>query len=170
MQRQLLTALIMLFSFGCGAGKKHPEKITVNQAMLDSVRAKSDTSYTKKYRNLDFVTADYIVNRKDSTVCQVMKDSTGMIRQVIIARKEVRMFTAEYYPNGQLQAALILDEHGLYDGPATYYFENGNPQRTGKFVHGFLSGDWKNYDNNGRLISKDIYDDNGQLIKTIKAS
>jgi antitoxin component YwqK of YwqJK toxin-antitoxin module len=136
----------------------------VNKTLLDSVKQKADTIYSKRYRTEEFAEADYYVNKHDSTYCQVMKDTGGIIRQVIMAKKDIRFFTAEYYDNGQLKAKLPFDSKGKFDGPAEYYFENGCVMRSGSFVHGFFHGEWRNYDQKGNLVSIDTYDENGQLI------
>src|SRR6187401_3217207 len=91
-----------LFLISCDIKNQNPGIIKVNQSMLDSIKLKSDTNYSKPYRNADFVTSEYFINRKDSTVCQLMKDSSGQIRQILIARNNRTLFTAQYYKNGQL--------------------------------------------------------------------
>ena len=136
--------------------------------MLDSVEQKADTTYTRKYRTEEFAFADYFINRRDSTACQVMKDTGGVVRQVIMLNRGVRFFTAEYFDNGQLKAKLPFDKNGKFDGPAEYYFENGCVMRSGSFVHGFFHGDWKNFDESGSLVAVDSYDENGQLVNTVK--
>jgi hypothetical protein len=35
-----------------------------------------------------FTRAEYIINKKDSSITQVMKDSSGMIRQVVIIKNK----------------------------------------------------------------------------------
>ena len=136
--------------------------------MLDSAKQKADTSFSKKYRTEEFAQADYYVNRRDSTYCQIMKDTGGTIRQVIMAKKDIRFFTSEYFDNGQLKAKLPFDKNGKFDGQAEYYFENGCVRSSGSFVHGFFHGEWKNYDEHGNLISVDSYNDNGELINSSK--
>jgi antitoxin component YwqK of YwqJK toxin-antitoxin module len=161
---------ILILICSCSGNKNSGrEIIKINKAWLDSIKNKSDTSWTKRYRNKDFVTAEYYVDKKDSIVTQLMKDSAGIIRQIIIARYDnTRLFFAEYYSNGQLKARLPLDSIGKYNGQAKYYYQNGQVKSEGTFTHGFFSGQWKNCDEKGKLISKDEYDENGQLIKTTK--
>ena len=141
----------------------------VDLAMLDSVRKKSDTLYTKTYRNEEFASAEYYVNRKDTTVCQVMKDKEGNIRQVIIANRRYRLFTAEYYANGQIKAILPLDNEGRYNGGSKSFYATGCVKSEGSYQQGFYAGEWKNYKEGGELSSTDIYDSNGQLTKTVPA-
>ena len=136
--------------------------------MIDSVIKNSDSSYVKPYKRTDFVNAYFYINKKDSSVCQLMKDSSGTIRQIIISRKKVRIFFAQYYANGQLEADLPLDKFGQCHGSAIYYYQNGVTQSRGEYIHGLKNGQWKNYDPKGKLLSVDEYDSNGQLIKSIK--
>jgi antitoxin component YwqK of YwqJK toxin-antitoxin module len=161
----------MTIYYSCSQKDKIPKEIIkVNTNWLDSIKQKSDTSWTKLYRNNEFVTAEYYVDRKDSIVTQLMKDATGLIRQINIAKYDnIRLFFAEYYANGQLKARLPLDEAGKYNGLAKYYFEDGNIKSIGLFNHGMYAGEWKNYNEKGKLVSRDQYDSNGQLIKTISA-
>ena len=136
--------------------------------MLDSIVKHSDSSYTKPYYRTDFVTAVYYVNKKDSSICQLMKDSAGVIRQMIVTKKGVSTFFGQFFLNGQLQAKLPLDEFGHYHGPSTYYYKDGSTQSTGDYTHGLKTGQWKNFDEKGTLLSTDTYDQNGQLINSVK--
>jgi antitoxin component YwqK of YwqJK toxin-antitoxin module len=165
-----LTLFLIIVFNSCHHKDKETNKIMkVNTNWLDSIKQKSDTSWKKPYRNNEFVTSEYYIDKKDSIVTQLMKDSAGTIRQIIIAKYDnIRLFFAEYYANGQLKASLPLDGMGKYNGQAKYYYQNGQVKSEGTFIHGFFSGKWKNYSENGRLISKDEYDENGQLIKTTK--
>lgn len=131
---------------------------------IDSVIKKSDSSYQKEYYRSDFVTAQYYVSKKDTTVCQLMKDSAGLIRQIIIVRKDTRVFFGSYYKNGQLQADLPLDAFGQYHGTGKFYYEDGSLQSTGNYNHGFKTGAWKVYDKKGRELTTDNFDQNGNLI------
>lgn len=137
---------------------------------IDSILKASDTSYSKKYRNNEFVQADYYINRKENRLLQLMRDSADRIRQVIVVEHEIRKYVAAYYPNGQLMADTRLDSLGKFDGPSTVYHENGRVKSEGKYQHGFFVGEWKNYDQSGKYLSTDQYDGNGQLVKTVPAS
>lgn len=141
--------------------------IKIDTGWLDSIKKKSDTSWIKPYRNKEFVNAEYYVDRKDSIVTQLMKDSAGTIRQINIAKYDnIRLFFAEYFANGQLKADLPLDSIGKYNGSCKYYYENGQIKSEGSYSHGFLSGTWKNYDERGKLLSTDEYDTSGRLIRS----
>jgi len=156
-----------LFFFGCNV-KNSCQRITVDNGLLDSVKKKMDTSYSKAYRSQEFATAEYYINEKDSTVCQLMRDTANQIRQVIIAKKEKKIFTAEYYANGQLKARLPFDNSGNLNGEGEFYFETGCVKSKGVFHNGLYYGQWENYDQSGKHVSTDQYDINGQLIKTLK--
>ena len=133
-------------------------------SFTDSIIKHSDSSYQKPYYLIDFVTASYYVNKKDSTISQFMKDSAGNIRQVIISKKGSRIFFGSYYKKGQLQADLPLDAFGQYHGTGKFFYEDGNLQSTGDYKHGFKTGTWTVYDDKGKVTATDTYDDNGSLI------
>jgi len=158
--------------FGCiqhNAILNQVAKKTVDKNWLDSViKNHNDSTYNKPYKRTDFVTAYFYINKKDSSTCQVMKDSASTVRQIIIAKKGIRNFFAQYYANGQLQAELPLDELGQYHGLGSYFYEDGTVESSGRYVHGFKNGQWKNYDNKGQIISTIEYDINGQPIQPTK--
>ena len=165
-----MISFVALFT-GCSeqnnAGK---EIIKINTQWLDSIKHKSDSSWVKSYRSKEFVSAEYYVDKKDSIVTQLMKDSAGAIRQINIAKyNRVRLFFAEYYANGQLVAKLPVNEKGQYEGPSKSYYEDGSIRSSGLYRNGFYYGEWKNFDSKGRLVSADVYDQNGQLEKNIPA-
>lgn len=165
MEQFFLHITALLFLFGCTENNSHfkPEAKTINKPWLDSIINTSDSSYSKPYKRTDFVTAYFYVNKKDSSVCQVMKDSADRIRQVILAKRDIRIFFAQYYANGNLQADLPLDQFGQYHGTGTFYYEDGTVQSSGDFNHGLKTGKWKIYNEKGKLTSTDTYDKNGQL-------
>ncbi|MFM6924556.1 MAG: toxin-antitoxin system YwqK family antitoxin [Ferruginibacter sp.] len=162
MKKILFVFVLIVSVFGCSQ-KSGNAKILASH-FIDSVIKNSDSSYEKPYFRTDFVTASYYVNKKDSTVCQLMKDSSGNIRQVIIAKKGIRLFFGLYYTNGQLQADLPLDAFGQYHGTGKFFYEDGKLQSTGNYTHGFKTGDWKVYDKKGTVTATDSYDSNGNLL------
>jgi hypothetical protein len=156
-----------IFFAACSQPGKNDKvaKKTIDEKWLDSVIKKTDTSYTRSYKRADFATTAFYLDREDSSVCQLMKDSTGMIRQVIIAKKNTRTFFAQYYANGQQQADLPLDEFGQYHGSAVYYYESGIAESRGAYRHGLKNGEWNNYDSRGNIISVEEYDQDGRVVK-----
>ena len=165
----ICSVLLITFLLSCQLKKQAVNsKITVSISMLDSIKKASDSIYTKPYFTRDFVNAEYFVNKKDSTVTQVMKDKDSVIRQVIITKNKIRLFTAQYYANGQLIAKYRLDNFGQYDGYCEEYYQDGHLMRSGIYKSGFHTGKWKNYSLKGDNISIDEYNSDGQLIKTLK--
>ena len=159
-----------VFFYSCSqqnAASTTAAKKTLDHHWLDSViKQHSDSTYSKPYKRTDFVTAYWYINKKDTSVCQVMKDSADTVRQVIIAKKNVRIFFAQYFANGQLQATFPLDQFGQYHGATTTYFKNGNIESTGNYLHGLKTGNWKNYNEKAVLVTTDEYNNDGQVVKT----
>ena len=141
--------------------KKQVALKTINATLLDSIKKNSDSTYSKKYRTVDFATADYYLFHKDSSLCQIMKDTANRIRQILISRKNTRAYFAQYFANGQLIADVKLDNFGQPDGFATYYFENGGIKSTGQYNHGLAAGEWKEFNEKNNAMSIIKYDSNG---------
>src|SRR4030095_1856170 len=168
--RFIYLLLVSIIIISCSENKIGKESIKINIAWLDSIKNRSDTSWIKPYRNKEFATAEYYIDRKDSVVTQLMKDSSGTIRQINISKyNNTRLFFGEYYANGQLKASLPLDSIGKYNGSCKYYYETGQIKSEGAYNHGFLSGEWKNFNPKGKLTSIDKYDENGQLQSSFPA-
>ena len=157
--------MVSLFIFSCTQQKTQSTKL--DKAWLHAIIKHSDSSYTKPYFRTDFVTAEYYLNKKDSVVCQLMKDSAGNIVQILIAKKDLRTFFGQYHTNGQLKALLPLDRMGQYHGDAVSFYKDSTVESRGAYEHGLKSGRWKNYDGKGTLTSIEEFNTEGQLIKTI---
>jgi hypothetical protein len=161
--------IFLLFIFALAACKSETNKNTVAVNKLDttwlgSIIKQSDTSYSKPYKRTDFVTAFFYINKKDSIICQVMKDSSQQIRQVLISTKNSKTHFSQYYANGQLIADIPLNKYGQNDGMATYYYEDGKIKTKGKFKNSLYAGTWENYDENGHILVPTKYDENGNII------
>lgn len=165
MNRFKIIGILLFVTAACNKKPACP-KTGIILSLIDSIKRNSDSSYKKRYRPNEFARVEYYISKKDSGLSQVMKDSAGTIRQLIITKKNIRTYYAEFYANGQLKGSLPLDSLGKFNGPAVYYYENGCMQSEGKFLHGLYTDHWKNYDKGGKLMSIDEYDNNGQLIKT----
>ncbi|CAN5407384.1 hypothetical protein BH11BAC3_BH11BAC3_43290 [soil metagenome] len=164
----LIFVFICLLITSCASTEKKIQQLTaVDYHLLDSVKAKADTSYSKKYGTIKFANAFYFINKNDSTVCQVMKDTADSIRQVIITKKGKRSYFSEYYANGQQVAFFQFDSLGQYNDSAKYFYENGLLESSGKYKNGFKTGSWVNYNQQGIHVSTSQYDSNGQAVKTI---
>ena len=138
----------------------------IDMAFFDSIRCNSDTGFTRIIGAGEFYSAEQYY-RGDSIVSKIMKDTAGRITAFVQFHKNIRTAYAEYYSNGQLKAKLLLDDQGLFDGRAAYYYEDGNIKSEGVYDKGFFSGTWKNYSAGGVLVSTDEYDANGQLIRSV---
>ena len=159
---------VAIFLLGCSSKREvAPSAIRVNYNWLDSVKRISDSTYVKKYGTNKFAKATYYINNKEAVVCQVMKDLSDTIRQIIVTKNGKRKFIAEYYGNGQLVANLPLDSFGQYHGPSIYYYQNGFIESEGNYEHGFKKGIWKNYTAEGNPSVKNEYDSNGNVSKAI---
>ena len=159
---------VAIFLFGCYSKKEvAPSAIRVNYNWLDSVKRISDSTYVKKYDTNKFANATYYINNKEAVVCQVMKDLSDTIRQIIVTKNGKRSFIAAYYGNGQLVANLPLDSFGQYHGPSVYYYQNGFIESQGSYEHGFKKDIWKNYTEEGKLTDTKEYDSNGNVSKVI---
>ena len=154
------------FIYGCqpANSKIIAQKISVDSIMLDSMKAKADTFYSKRYPRTDLVLAEYYINRKDSTVTQLLKDNLGIIRQFIIEKNKVRLYTASFYANGQQMATYKLDNYGQYNDSSKEFFENGILKSEGIYKNGFHAGKWKNYDSTGKYLNTAEYNNDGQQI------
>ena len=162
MKSVLFFFVVSLFFFSCSQHNSNSKILAAS--FIDSIIKHSDSSYTKPYYRTDFVTAAYYLNKKDSTLCQLMKDSAGKIRQIIITKKDTRIFFGSYYKNGQLQANLPLDKFGQFDGTGKFFYEDGSLQSTGNYSHGFKTGEWEVYDEKGKVTNTDSYDNNGNIM------
>jgi antitoxin component YwqK of YwqJK toxin-antitoxin module len=150
----------------CGENNKSFEKITVDNSLIDSVKKVSDSSYVKPYYSGYFASATYYLNSADSTLMQVMKDSSNKVRQVIIAKNNKRLYFTQYYANGQLMASYYFNADGQNDGESKEYFENGAVSMSGKYSNGLRTGKWKNFNEKGEYLFSAVYNNNGQQVST----
>ena len=61
-----------------------------------------------------------------------------------------------------------LNELGQKDGKSITYYNDGTVKSEGNFKNGLYLGDWKNFDENGKLMTIDSYNSNGNLIHSRK--
>ena len=168
MEKLIYCTVVLLLLLSCrqpqNAGFR--KLATVDLELFDSLKKESDSIYSRPYLASGFSQAEYIINKKDSCITQVMKDSSGKIRQVIISKNRIRIYTAQYYANGQLKGSYALDKFGQYHNAAEEYFENGFVRESGFYTSGLRTGIWKVYDSSGLCIFSKKYDKNGQVIQT----
>ncbi len=158
-------AITLIFLQGCKPKRSliH-QKLSVDISLMDSIKKAADTTYARRYPRTDITVAEYYINRKDSSSTQFLKDSLDNIRQIIIVKNGVRIYTAKFYPNGQLMMQYNFNKTGQYEGDSKEYFENGYLQREGIYKNGFKFGIWKNYDSVGNILSTNKYNIDGQQV------
>ena len=89
----------------------------------------------------------------------MFKDSIGNVVAHNKTKNDKVFFAIEYFPNGQARGKLPEKINGEYNGQVRYYYEYGRVKSEGQFKKGLWSGEWKNYDKDGHLISIDDYGD-----------
>lgn len=138
--------------------------IKVPQSILDSLAANSDSMFTKVLGGTELYAFDQYIGKNVNNTAKVIKDTAGNVRVITIVRNNYRSFFQEYYANGQAKASYVLNDQGQFNGPATFYFEDGRIEGIGNFQQGFFSGKWKRYSPDGMLIKEEVYNADGQLI------
>lgn len=161
--------IIVWFGIACrnDTGNATINIIKVDTAFFDALRRNSDTGFTRMIGAGEFYTAEHYYTGGDSLVSKIMKDTAGRITGFVQFKNHIRTAYAEYYPNGQLKASLLLDSLGRFDGEAKYYYEDGQIKSEGVYHKGLFSGTWKNYSAEGVLLYTDEYDTTGQLIRSV---
>ncbi len=159
----LLTGLTSFLMYSCQEHQRlsHNLPLTADQQLLDSISKETDSIYSRHYLAGRFTTTEYMVNSKDSTITQVIKDTAGVTRQVVIVKNKQRIYSAQYYANGQLKASYAFDKYGQYHGASEEYWENGLVKETGYYTSGLRYGDWKKYDSTGRYEGLVYYNNEG---------
>ena len=71
----------------------------------------------------------------------------------------------DYYLNGTKRREVQLFKHipHQYNGPSTYWFQNGQVDSKGFYLNNMKNGEWKYYNEQGELVAKRIYN-NGIII------
>ena len=62
-----------------------------------------------------------------------------------------------YHPNGKKLAELTANKNGRWNGKITWWYENGQIERQGKVKDSTPVGEWKEWDEDGKLIDKTNY-------------
>jgi antitoxin component YwqK of YwqJK toxin-antitoxin module len=161
---------LLLFLSSCGQTKLSDiEVIKFDTKIIDDLHRTSDTTYTEHIGRSDFYTADHFVNRMDNATTKVFKDSLENVVALNKTKSDKVYFAIEYFPNGQVKGKLPEKINGEYNGQARYYYEDGRVRSEGQFNKGLWSGEWKNYDKDGHLVSiEDFGDGSVNPVKTTK--
>lgn len=167
MLKPVFVFFAVLLVSSCRESSDQPLKNNrLNKAWLNQLIKRSDSSYSKPYFRRDFAVASYYLIRKDSILCQVMKDSSERIRQVLLQQKGVLRNSMMFYENGQLIDDISLDEKGQNHGPVIQYYPNGALRARGSYRHGLHYGNWDFFDETGQLTEKRVFDSTGVMIQS----
>src|SRR5690348_16245787 len=151
MNIRLLTAFISLLCLSCNLKEtSNIEVIKFDNKIIDTLTKSSDTAYSTFIGRHDFYTEDVYLNKKDSLVTKIFKDSLGNVVGINKSKNGIIIFAAEYYPNGQLIGKTQF-KSGIVDGPATYYYPNGRINNIGRWHNYRQVGVWKTYEETGKL-------------------
>ena len=168
---KMIFALGIFFMIGCNNEKVQDSAIEtsiLDTSKISLYRKASDSSYIRMIGAAEFYTSEQLFDVDDSVSTKIMRDSSGRVVSILQFRKGLRIRYEEYYPSGQLKGKLPLNSSGAFEGIAKYYYEDGRVKSHGQYKNGLFAGEWMNYDPNGKYISTEIYDENGQLIRTEK--
>jgi hypothetical protein len=140
----------LILFVACGS----PNRSNIEILKIDSVQLKhvweADHSPTiDTLRRPDFYTKERYINKNDSIVTVLLKDSIGYIVGMRQTKSGINIFVCEYYPNGQAKGKIPLTDSGISDGLTTYYYEDGRISAQGNLKDGIRVGTWKEYDNQG---------------------
>lgn len=69
----------------------------------------------------------------------------------------------EWYDNGQPSVRVVYDEKQQRDGELIHWYPNGNMAENGHFSHGRQVGEHLGWERDGRLYSREIFGDDGNL-------
>lgn len=170
MKHFLIAVTVLLIAAACNQTTNTTDPLVngkLNKAWLKKLEKESDSTYHKRYFRRDFVTAWYFYNKKDSSVCNEMRDSSENVRQVLITKNDIRTFYAQFYPNGQVLMKAGLNKTGQLEGETINYYSDGKISSKGNYANGLLSGNWEYYDANGKLVKTEQFDSNGAIKNTV---
>ncbi|HEY4334520.1 MAG TPA: hypothetical protein VGM89_01445 [Puia sp.] len=96
------------------------------------------------------------LNRSNGIKTYITRNDSGWIEMIEQTRKEISLFESEYYSNGQQTGDFPRGSNGMLTGPATYYYRDGKISCTGKWKDWGQVGEWKYYDENGKLTKTEM--------------
>lgn len=153
-----IAIIVIIIMVSCKqAPKSEIEIIKFDTSIIDFLHQNSDTTYTEYIGLKDFYTFEFYVNRNDSIINKIGKDSNGNVVGHFKIKNDIVFFAFEYYPNGQAKWKWPEIINAEYVGKTRYYYEDGRVRCEGQFKNELKSGEWKNYNKDGYLISIDDY-------------
>jgi hypothetical protein len=167
MKNNILFGIFLISLFSCkGPVLSDIQVIKFDANIIDTLKQTSDTSWTEVLGRKDFYTVDHYMDRRDSIVSKIFKDSLGNVVAFNKAKNEKVFFAAEYYANGQLIGKLKHMPAMSEDDSATYYYPDGRIKSIGQLHNYNKTGIWKEYNIKGVLEKKIYYDSSGNIIQT----
>ena len=86
----------------------------------------------------------------------VTKNDSGWIEAIEQMRNGISLFESQYYSNGQQTGDCPREKDGMLTGPAVYYYRDGKISCTGTWEKWGQVGEWKYYDENGKLTKTEM--------------
>lgn len=163
MTRLLLLLIVTLLTVSCSANYPGSDfEILTYHETLTQIQSIADTAHNEY--NKDSTVRYETYRLGPNTIAYVSYSGDTLLA---IGRKTNGVITAlgEYYSNGQLVGKVNFKVNGQIDGPATYYHKDGRIRATGQFKDGIRTGEWKDYNPIGQLVTTRTYNDKGELEK-----
>lgn len=168
--RELLIGLIIFIITGCMNKEISPiEIVKLDHRIINEIMnpENHDSMFVAYPKRKDFWSIEqYII--KPNKENAIFKDSVGDIVGYYKRIDGKNYETVECYPNGQLKGKLNYSEPGVIDGEAKYYYQDGRLKSIGMWNKFNRIGIWKNYDENGKLVLIEEFNEKGKLIEELK--
>jgi antitoxin component YwqK of YwqJK toxin-antitoxin module len=81
----------------------------------------------------------------------------GAIRGLSMYENELRVYSAEYFENGQRMGLVPQRLNGRIDGQVTYFYEDGSVRGTGFYSNGTVDSIWRDFDEQGTITLERIF-------------
>lgn len=157
MQKKIILILFILGFLGCKPKSEVSEiEVTIlDTAFVTEIKQSSDSFTVKPMggQNTELIYTYYKGKEYRDNIVTTLGDTVvGLIRK----KDGVNYFVCEYYTNGQVIGYINLSSEGKINGKAKYYYQDGRIRTTGEWRNTKRVGVWKDYDEEGKLVS--IYD------------
>ncbi len=127
----------------------------LDKERVSEIISAGDLQTVDTLKRSDFYYREVYKDKTDETITTIWLDSLRNIVGVNQKKKNgVFIFVGEYYSNGQIRGTVPLNSEGNVTGPVVYYYEDGKVSRSGYLKNGIKVGEWKNFDESGKLIDK----------------
>jgi len=121
---------------------------------------------TWKYYDIDehLLKIEFYRNNKKAGIWKVYYENGNLAEETGYKNDFKDGIWKQYYEDSTLKATGSF-ENGERHGPVEYYYPDSRVQLTGTYEHSLRVGEWFYYDENSKVIRKEIYNDEGKLIK-----